>query len=1141
MARRLFRSAASESSKPKTRIGRIGNGHENNKQFRNNAVKTSKYSWYNFLILNLLSQFRRVANVYFLIQGILMSIGWYYPHIYQSPVNPWSTIGTLIFVLSVTLVKDGIEDGTRHASDARENNKPVTVVRNGKEVEIASHLVRVGDWIRVINKDQFPADMVAVLSSDSNNQLFVETANIDGETNLKIRKTVHNYVDPLIAPTCLPVNQGYFECDLPNKHIHHFSCTVNLENEKRKVPASYENFLLRGSVLRNTAWVYGFVVYTGLDTKVMKNMTKAPSKLSQIERTTNRIIFIIFFTQLILVIVSVIISVGINNQGRDDAFSGGDGGNTVFPFWLAQVFAFFILYGQMVPISLYVTMEMVNLAQGYFVNHDIKMMHVDDNDGVEEVIMPECRDSKLCQEIGQIEYVFSDKTGTLTRNVMEFKKCAIGGKAYDSLAAAHQALMTQKTFNLEMFFQLLAVCHTVIPDYIDPHITFDSETLSYKNLKEYINYEAESPDEGALVEAAAKVGFAFMYRTPSSVLIMDAGGKRHKYDIIAVNAFNSTRKRMSVVVRNERGEIFLLCKGADNMIFAGSSDTAATRKLYDEHLTAFANEGLRTLLCAVKKLSQEELSDWMKLYKEAELMVSERDEALAKAAEIIERNMSIVGATAIEDKLQEGVPETIANLADAGVKLWVLTGDKMETAINIGYGSKILTSDMRVVTLKCDSAEKVKYELEELQRVVKLSTDVKFLSRMKQRFKKTLKFGNPFKKPGTVDNETKGVVATNAPAGIAEHVDVELAIDNGDHTEIAVDDNRSSSDMSSDGAYNRTSPTLAIVIDGPTFKFVSEDASLLKTFWNIGKVCKSVIACRVSPAQKAEFVKLFKRKVTLAIGDGANDVSMIQAAQIGVGIKGKEGRQAVNSSDFAIGQFRFLERLLLLHGRWNYRRMAKVILVSFYKNAALVFTLFIFNCAALMSGVSLYDSFVYAGFNFFTGMPPLLIGIFDKDLSEESILRMPVFYSSGREGMYLNYRKMTQWMIRGLITSLIVAVIPIVSYITDLGVPTFSGQSNDISGIQAYGTFIFTTLFFAVMFTIGMETLTWNGIYAFFFFGSYLFYICVIVTLSNMLDLYTVYYKVADYVLGSGYYWLHSIFIATIVLLVPFWLPSNSL
>mmetsp|Transcript_15605 Transcript_15605/g.18230 ORF Transcript_15605/g.18230 Transcript_15605/m.18230 type:complete len:1083 (-) Transcript_15605:2647-5895(-) len=1046
-----MRSLCSWTHEPQveTRFGYIGDGHDNGNRYRDNAVKTSKYTWYNFLFLNLFGQFRRVANVYFLIQGVIMYIGWYYPYIYQSPVHPWSTIGTLAFVLLVTLAKDVFEDIDRHRSDRRENRKLFTVVRNGKEIEIQSRRIQVGDWVKVRNREQFPADLVAVLTSDTNGQLFVETANIDGETNLKIRKPVKDFVDADIVPTSLPVGLSSFECDLPNKHIHHFNCTITCGS--RKFAVSTENFLLRGSVLRNTSWIYGFVVYTGKDTKVMKNMTKAPSKMSRIEHTVNKIIFVIFMTQLILVVVSVAFSITINNNGREDTLAGGDGDSTIFPFWLAQCFSFFILYGQMVPISLYVTMELINVAQGYAINHDSKMMYMEDPGDPESIIKPECKDSKLCQEIGQIQYVFSDKTGTLTRNVMEFKKCAVDGQVFPNLESASKALRTKKTVNIDLFFRLLSTCHTVIPDYVNPEVTFESPELKYSNLLEYINFEAESPDEGALVQAAYKAGIAFVHRTPGKIVLLSEGqDEKVVYEILAINSFDSTRKRMSVIVRDSCGDIFLLCKGADSVIFEGSCDSTETKGLYDTILSSFANEGLRTLLVAVRRLTKDEFEAWNHKYKQAELEINNRDKALANVAAEIERDMNIIGATAIEDKLQEGVPETISKLADAGVKLWVLTGDKMETAINIGYSSEILTKEMRVFKLRCDSKDELESRLAELERLVDIANSSKLFSCVSGCFK-----FSRFEKQSE-QQDVKSTLLT----------DVELALNFSptiqplDEQGNPEDDHHSFSSGSTENSEPCSKSIFAIVIDGNTFKFVSENAQLRRRFLRIGKLCKSVIACRVSPAQKAEFVGFFKHKVTLAIGDGANDVSMIQAARIGVGIKGKEGRQAVNASDFAIGQFRYLQRLLLLHGRWNYMRMAKVILLAFYKNAALVFTLFLYNFVALMSGVSLYDSFVYAGFNFFSGMPLLLLGIFDKDIGGETMLNIPAFYGVGREGTRLNFEKMLEWMSRGFVTALIVTSIPLLSYAKDLGVPTYCDQSNDISGIQAYGTFVYTALFF---------------------------------------------------------------------------------
>jgi phospholipid-transporting ATPase len=513
-------------------------------------------------------------------------------------------------------------------------------------------------------------------------------------------------------------------------------------------------------------------------------------------------------------------------------------------------------------ISLIVTMEVVKFQQSMLINSDLDMYY-------EETDTPAlARTSSLVEELGQIEYIFSDKTGTLTRNVMEFRQCSIAGLPYSDTVEPSQrakivdgeviglydfnqlrehAATHQNAQVIREFLTLLAACHTVIPEMNNGTIV----------------YQASSPDEAALVSGARELGYVFTVRRPKSITL-NIDGRDYEYEILNICEFNSTRKRMSAVIRTPDGRIKLYTKGADTVILERLAPNNPYVNATLEHLEEYATEGLRTLCLAMREISEEEYRQWSAIYDRAATTLVNRSEELDKAAELIEKDLFLLGATAIEDKLQDGVPETIYTLAQANIKIWVLTGDRQETAINIGYSCKLIQEDMALII--CN--EETHWETKE------------FLE----------------KKLNAVRSARSGI--ENEP--------------------------------------------LALIIDGHTLKFALEkDVEL--TFLELACMCKAVICCRVSPLQKALVVKLVKKhkkSILLAIGDGANDVSMIQAAHVGVGINGMEGMQAARSSDFAISQFRFLRKLLLVHGAWSYQRLSKLILYSFYKNICLYMTQF---------------------------------------------------------------------------------------------------------------------------------------------------------------------------------------------------------
>lgn len=463
---------------------------------------------------------------------------------------------------------------------------------------------------------------------------------------------------------------------------------------------------------------------------------------------------------------------------------------------------------------------------------------------------------------------------------------------------------------------LLAVCHTVIPerDADDPDV---------------IVYQAASPDEAALVHAVKRLGFSFNARTPETVFI-NALGKEERYEVLNVLDFNSTRKRMSVIVRTPNGAIKLYCKGADSVIYERLNKSKQPfSKVTEEHLKGFASDGLRTLCLAVAQLTEQQYVEWNKKYVEAETALVDRGARMDEVSELIEKDLFLLGATAIEDKLQDGVPETIHKLAKAGIKIWVLTGDKQETAINIGFSCKLLTKRMDLLVCNEDTS-----------------------------------------------------------AGVRRWID---------------DVNARYNFLPNDGRMD--DDTLALIIDGASLIHALSPA-LAQSWLGVARRCKAVICCRVSPLQKADIVRLVKNSVKaicLAIGDGANDVGMIQAAHVGVGISGQEGLQAARAADYAIGQFRYLQKLLLVHGNWSYRRITLLILYFLYKNATLTLMEVFYAFQNGFSGQILFEEWIISSFNiFFTLLPPLAIGVFEQHASKESLLGVPELYKSGPSGKLFN-------------------------------------------------------------------------------------------------------------------------------------------
>uniref|UniRef100_A0A3Q2VUN1 Phospholipid-transporting ATPase n=1 Tax=Haplochromis burtoni TaxID=8153 RepID=A0A3Q2VUN1_HAPBU len=568
--------------------------------------------------------------------------------------------------------------------------------------------VAVGDIVKVTNGQHLPADMVIVSSSEPQAMCYIETSNLDGETNLKIRQGL-----PLTAGLQtledLMALSGRLECEGPNRHLYDFTGTLRLENQN-PVPLGPDQVLLRGAQLRNTQWVVGIVVYTGHDSKLMQNSTKAPLKRSNVERVTNMQILVLFGILLVMALVSSVGAAIWNREHTDEACWYLSRAGDISLNFAYNLLTFIILYNNLIPISLLVTLEVVKFTQALFINWDVEMYY-------SETDTPAmARTSNLNEELGQVKYLFSDKTGTLTCNIMHFKKCTIAGITYGSVIASVNkfsplflsdrltdislsACFDDPTLiqNIEKdhptspqiceFLTMMAVCHTVVPEREDDQII----------------YQASSPDEGALVKGAKGLGFVFTARTPDSVII-EAMGEEKSYELLNVLEFSSNRKRMSVVVRTPNGKLRLYCKGADNVIFERLTEASQYKDLTVAHLE-HNYFSLRTLCFAYVDLEEEAYQEWLKEYNRVSTIIKDRAQKLEECYELLEKNLMLLGATAIEDRLQAGVPETIATLMRADIKIWVLTGDKQETAINIGYSCRLVTHGMSLIIVNEDSLD----------------------------------------------------------------------------------------------------------------------------------------------------------------------------------------------------------------------------------------------------------------------------------------------------------------------------------------------------------------------------------------------------------------------------------------------------
>uniref|UniRef100_A0A8C2D3C2 ATPase phospholipid transporting 8B5a n=1 Tax=Cyprinus carpio TaxID=7962 RepID=A0A8C2D3C2_CYPCA len=748
-------------------------------------------------------------------------------------------------------------------------------------------------------------------------------------------------IDDIVREVC---------CEPPNNRLDRFTGTLTFGTQKYSL--DNERVLLRGCTLRNTDWCFGLVLFAGPETKLMQNCGKSTFKRTSIDRLMNILVLFIFgLLALMCIILAVGNGIWENHAGsKFNAFLPREE-NTAFSAFLT-FWSYIIILNTVVPISLYVSMEVIRLGNSYYINWDRNMYHARTDTPAE------ARTTTLNEELGQIKYIFSDKTGTLTQNIMTFNKCSINGKSYgQDQSHMHQLFIifiVDFSFNrladpkflfydhslvegvkLELpdvhaFFRLLALCHTVMAE---------------EKKEGDLVYQAQSPDEGALVTAARNFGFVFRSRSPETVTIEEMGIQR-SYELLAILDFNNVRKRMSVIVRNPEGKLSLYCKGADTIIY----------------------ERLHPSCSELMKVTTEHLN------------VSQHQRALVRLRReylfISLRASPLIGATAIEDKLQDGVAQTIEQLTKAEIKIWVLTGDKQETAENIGYSCNLLREEMNEVF----------------------------------------------------------VVAANSPE-----------------------------------------------------EAFALESNMELEFLRTACICKTVICCRVTPLQKAqvvELVKKYKKAVTLAIGDGANDVSMIKAAHIGVGISGQEGMQAVLSSDFSFAQFRFLQRLLLVHGRWSYLRMCKFLRYFFYKNFTFTFVHFWYAFFCGFSAQTVYDEGFITLYNLvYTALPVLGMSLFDQDVNAGWSLEYPQLYVPGQLSQYFSKRAFVMCALHSWYSSLVLFFVPYAATYD-----TARDDGKDGADYQSFAlitqTFFFPLISALCSIQLGLDLSYWTVVNHLFVWGS---------------------------------------------------------
>lgn len=963
-------------------------------------------------------QFRMFYNLFFLLVACsqfipALRVGFF-----------WTYFGPLLFVLAVSVSKEAVDDFARFQRDRKLNMFAYSMlVRQGNDdatiVRVASQDIRVGDVLMLETNERVPADCVLLRAvtaeedvtesvdglmdgkAEGGDTLFIRTDQLDGETDWKLRRAVTG-TQTLPQDSDVLYSGGQLEAEAPKKEIYDFVGTFVYADGRRE-PLNLENTLWANTVVASGRAIC-VVVYNGSETRSMLNTSSPQSKIGKLDHEVNRMSKMLF---LLLFSLSALLT-GLRG------FTGQ---------WILYFCRYFLLLSAIIPISMRVNLDMAKIAYTQFIEGDSRKM-------------PGCtvRNSNLPEELGRIEYLLTDKTGTLTQNEMSFKKLHLGTMLFarDSLEDIYQ-------YAKAAFYRDAVAAGLIDEDSIpSSHVTpmsrdsairsgsggdFGRDSSKGRRAQRQVQeallaialahnvtpveengqraLQAASPDEVALVKFAESVGVVLKERSMSRVVLRVPGDIELKYDILAEFPFTSAAKRMGIIVQDRRTRsIVLYVKGADAIV----GKKVRYNDWLDEECGNLAREGLRTLVYARRELSATEYALFAERWQNARTSAVNRKEFMAAVQDEIEQDMSLLALTGVEDKLQSNVRESLEKLRHAGIRIWMLTGDKVETATNIAISSRL--------------AER--------------SQGIFRITGMKSR--------------------------TEASRALSR--------------------------------FRRQANNDVLVVDGTSLQIYLD--MFPEEFIELAAMAPAAVACRCSPTQKADIVKLLQSRLSkrvAAIGDGGNDVGMIQQAHAGIGIPGKEGMQASLAADFSITSFSHLTRLLLWHGRNSYRRSARLAQFVIHRGLIISIIQTVYCALFFYAAVSVYSGWILVGYATAFTMFPVFSLILDEDVSEHAADTYPELYKDLQKGRSLNLKTFLIWVFKSIYQGTMIMVFSVYvlwddEYFTTLHLSAIS----------------FTALILTELLMVAFEVHRWHWMMIVAEACSLLFYVASIFILQDTFD-----------------------------------------
>lgn len=930
-------------------------GRSQKRRYPPNIVSNAKYSLWSFLPLTLYNEFRFFLNIYFLLVALSQII----PFLRIGYMSTY--IAPLIFVLTISIGKEAFDDLARRRRDAEANSELYTVLSldldNSKragacEIQKKSRDLKVGDVLKLEKNQRVPADVVILRSTTAEAvveapvestdgvipaaETFIRTDQLDGETDWKLR--IPCQLTQVLDPA--DFRRLQIIADAPSQKVNDFVGTANLapaataydphvakEGEQSStptqseptvssVPLSIDNTAWANTVLASNTTTLAAIIYTGKQTRSAMSTSQSRSKAGLLDDEINTLTKILCIMTLSLSVVLV-------------ALEGFEPSNK--KPWYIAITIYLILFSTIIPISLRVNLDMGKTVYAYFIERD---------KGIPGTIV---RTSTIPEDLGRVEYLLSDKTGTLTQNEMQLKKIHVGTVSYAGEAMEEVATCVNQVFGQDHaqkapvsgatpvrsrreigarvrdLVVALAICHNVTP------------STEEVNGEQLTSYQASSPDEIAIVEFVESVGLRLHQRTRNEIILQSTttGQVVLTAQILDIFPFTSDSKRMGIIVRTSSSipdlpfndDLVFYQKGADTVM----ANIVAANDWLNEETANMAREGLRTLVVGRKRLTQQQYDSFESAHSTASLSLHNRDVNIASTvATHLEHNLELLGVTGVEDRLQKDVKPSLELLRNAGVKIWMLTGDKVETARCVAVSARLVARGQSITTI--------------------------------------------------------------------------AKVSNKQAAQDALDIIRNRSDV-------------CMLIDGESLAIML--THLRTQFISIAVTLPCVVACRCSPTQKAEVANLIRmhtKKRVCCIGDGGNDVSMIQAADVGIGIVGKEGRQASLAADFSITQFSHVTKLLVWHGRNSYKRSAKLAQFIIHRGLIISVCQTMYNIAGKFDPKGLFKDWLMVGYATVYTMAPVFSLVLDRDVDEKLANLYPELYKELKTGQSLSYKTFFTWV-----------------------------------------------------------------------------------------------------------------------------------